>query len=100
MVSISQEAWDALYPKDEPVSDRKQETLLKKRRVVVLHQYYDCNTGCCGHIIEVNGEAGEFTFSHPYGEDFREWAEDLVREEYGEDHVKDLDWENCILSQD
>jgi hypothetical protein len=99
MVNINKEVWDALYSEDEPVSDKKQESLLKGR-IVVLHAYYGCDTGCCGHIFEVNGIPGEFTFSHPYGEDFREWAEDLVRQEYGEDHVKDLDWENCILSDD
>jgi hypothetical protein len=26
------------------------------------------------------------------------FAEGLVREEFGEEHVADLDWENCMVS--
>jgi hypothetical protein len=45
---------------------------------------------------------GEFQFSHPDKgiDDFRAWAEDLVRAEAGEDHVADLDWENCMVVDD
>jgi hypothetical protein len=72
------------------------------RKVTVLHAHYGCDTGCCGHIIEVNGRAASnFEFSHPaYDEDFRSWAEALVREQLGADHVADLDWENCTVSDD
>lgn len=70
-------------------------------RVLVLHSFYGCETGCCGHEIEVDGEAvGAFDFSHPYNQSRREFAEQLVRDELGEEHVKDLDWENCIVLDD
>jgi hypothetical protein len=70
--------------------------------VTVYHVSYGCDTGCCGHIVEMDGEEGgrEFHFGHPYGEDHRKYAEDLVREEFGEDHIADLDWENCLISDD
>jgi hypothetical protein len=32
--------------------------------------------------------------------DFREFAEGLIREHFGEEHVADLDWENCEISDD
>lgn len=44
-----------------------------------------------------------FEFSHPYSDDpaeIRKWAEDWIREELGEEHVKDLDWENCHIVDD
>ena len=70
-------------------------------RIVVLHSGYGCDTGCCGHIIEVNGEeVGGFNFDHPWDEDHRKWAEQLIRKEFGDEHVADLDWENCIVSED
>lgn len=63
-------------------------------KYVVLHRAYGCETGCCGHIIEVDDkQVGSFHFEHANG-DLREYAEDLVRKEFGEEHVKDLDWEN------
>lgn len=52
---------------------------VKVRRITVLHSYYGCDTGCCGHIIEVDGQQhGEFKFTHPCGEDFRKWAEGWI----------------------
>lgn len=71
-------------------------------RVVVLHGYYGCDTGCCGHWIEL-GEGDDkrerFRFGHPHGEDRLEWAKDLVRQEFGEEHVKDLDWDHCVIEE-
>lgn len=58
-----------------------------------------CDTGCCGHIVERDGEE-EFVFAHPYREDPRIFAEELIRDVYGEEHVKDLDWENCSIVED
>lgn len=71
-------------------------------KIVVLHSYYGCDTGCCGHVIEVDDDTmvDSFHFAHPNGEDPRSFAESLVREHFGEDHVKDLDWENCFISND
>lgn len=81
-------------------------------KVIVFHRGYGCETGCCGHAIEVDGEelAGSFTFSHPYGSynatmderdsAFRAFAEELIVDHLGADHVADLDWENCIVTDD
>lgn len=83
-----------------------------RRRVVVSHAGYGCDTGCCGHVIEVDDkEVGGFYFSHPWDAHMysdpaerdrylREWAEELVRSELGDDHVADLDWENCVIVDD
>jgi hypothetical protein len=79
-------------------------------KIIVYHTSYGCDTGCCGHIIGAyeterdldqveRGERGKFDSDHPYdGENPRVWAEQLVREEFGEEHVADLDWENCVVS--
>jgi hypothetical protein len=73
-------------------------------KVTVMHAYYDCDTGCCGHVIEVDGKCvGQFNFDHPYEEDdakIRQWAERFIRKEMGEQHVADLDWEHCEVSND
>ena len=73
------------------------------RRVVVYHRGHGCETGCCGHAIEVDedGKTDErFEFEHPRDEDPRAFAERLVRAALGEDHVADLDWENCTIVDD
>lgn len=75
--------------------------------VVVEHGMYGCDTGCCGHYIEIDGDEvpGSFHFDHPgYKDDFREWATEFAKEwvesKFGEDHAFDLDWENCRISDD
>lgn len=73
------------------------------RKIIVSHAFYGCETGCCGHVIQIDGEqVGSFNFGHPWtGEDdFREWAEELIAEELGPEHVKDLDWENSVVIDD
>lgn len=79
------------------------------RKVIVYHSYYGCDTGCCGHRVEIiNPDAervytgnGEFKFDHPdQGEDDVTFAIRLVTEEFGADHVEDLDWENCVIYDD
>lgn len=88
-------------------------------KVIVYHAYYGCDTGCCGHVVDVfnddvvarddfdpqwDGERRDFTFDHPrgnYGAAERlAWARKTVREELGEEHVADLAWERCIISDD
>lgn len=76
-------------------------------RVIVYHDRYGCETGCCGHTVEVEGAGSRFEFTHPYeaysltGDDrdqeLRRFAEELVRETFGEEHVADLDWDNCYV---
>jgi hypothetical protein len=75
-------------------------------KIIVYHSYYGCETGCCGHVMDIELDDGSvqegrhFQFIHPYGEDARKFAEDMVREEFGEEHVADLDWENCLINED
>jgi len=80
----------------------------KTIRVIVSHGGYGCDTGCCGHFVELEetGErVGGFDFSHPgYRDDFEQWArelaQDAVTERFGADHVADLDWENSRVLSD
>ena len=69
-------------------------------RVVVYHSGYGCDTGCCGHVVELDGERTDsFEFGHPEEGELREWAEELAKKEvystFGAAHVADLDWEHC-----
>ncbi len=69
-------------------------------RVIVLHRYFGCSSGCCGHAIEVDGEEKSFDFEHPYSRTNEEFIRELVTEKYGAEHVKDIDFENCVISDD
>jgi hypothetical protein len=82
-------------------------------KIIVGHSEYGCDTGCCGHVVNVEladgeiaplplgSEAWTFTFNHPlYDEDKRKWAEDLVRDSCGADHVRDLAWDECLVLDD
>ncbi len=85
-----------------------------KIKFIVTHDYYGCDTGCCGHRVEyfIDGvhKGGNFSFDHPSGWDFRlqkaiqesprEFAERMIREECGEEHVSSLNWEECIICED
>jgi len=75
-------------------------------RFVFYHSEYGCETGCCGHYFTVydapkgsvfeKGKGG-FEFSHPYAyPDAKEWAKDWIITEYGEEHCRDIDWENSL----
>jgi hypothetical protein len=69
-------------------------------RVTVYHSEYGCETGCCGHYVKIESDGKEkraFDFGHPYGDDPRKYAEELVRREYGDEHVKDLDWAHSYV---
>lgn len=71
-------------------------------KVFVQHEGYGCDTGCCGHVIHV-GDEEHFRFEHPYGvppEGFHAWAERLVAQEVGAEHVADLDWSLCVVLDD
>lgn len=73
-------------------------------KIIVYHRYHGCETGCCGHAVAIEHDDGRqeesFEFMHPYDEDPRAFAERLVVEEFGAEHVADLDWENCIIEED
>lgn len=75
-------------------------------KIVVVHGQYGCETGCCGHWIKIDGDVARdtetghmgFAFDHPNpGETPRAFAERVLREELGEAHVADLDFENCVI---
>lgn len=69
-------------------------------RVVVYHRGYGCDTGCCGHTVELEDGQERFMFDHPYHttETDLEFAKRLVREAFGEEHVADLDWESSLVT--
>ena len=90
-------------------------------RVVVLHGGYGCETGCCGHYVEVDGveRRDSFTFSHPFSDTVQEWqggklvsryvlsdeakrefAREFITDTLGAEHVADLDWENSRIIDD
>ena len=69
-----------------------------KYTVSVYHGYYGCETGCCGHIVEITDEDGkskkQFEFSHPYGDDAKQYAIDLAKS------VVSHQWPKCADSID
>jgi hypothetical protein len=74
--------------------------------VVVYHDFYGCETGCCGHRIAVNNNDSEFSFDHPYlynlitDDQTRKFIIKVVTEELGAEHVKDIDFDQCIVVDD
>jgi hypothetical protein len=70
-------------------------------KVVVYHGYYGCDTGCCGHVVTVDGKHEKFEFDHPWDEDHKEFAVELARSVLGRDvHFEDLDWDECLILDD
>jgi len=74
-------------------------------KIIVYHSGYGCESGCCGHVLEVDGQEilNQFDLcGHPDTKaEARQYAEDLIRRVLGEDHIKDLDWDSCkIISDD
>lgn len=71
-------------------------------KVIVYHRYYGCNTGCCGHAVQIDGneDTEEFEFEHPYDRTVEEFVRQIVTEAMGAAHVADIDWENCIVVKD
>lgn len=70
-------------------------------KVIVYHTGYGCDTGCCGHAVQTDEGFYKFSFDHPYRSDnLREYAEGLIAEVMGPEHVKDLDWENSWVVDD
>lgn len=50
----------------------------KAVRIRVYHDFYGCETGCCGHTVELTTEDDKeqrlFDFEHPCEEGVKEWA--------------------------
>jgi hypothetical protein len=69
-------------------------------KVRVFHAGYGCETGCCGHIVEIEDGRRHFEFSHPYGENpqafARELAEGIIRKEWPE-CIDSIDWETMTV---
>lgn len=73
---------------------------MAKKRIVVFHGMYGCETGCCGHVVEIAGSRDDFGFDHPeYGETDEAFARRLVTEKWGEEHCEDIDFEKCVIVQ-
>ncbi len=70
-------------------------------KVIVTHAFYGCDTGCCGHAIEIDDRRVDFSFSHFNLEEDKQELIDWVRKELtrelGPNHVADIDWENSII---
>jgi hypothetical protein len=65
-------------------------------RVRVLHSYYGCETGCCGHIVELDGKEyrGSFDFMHSDSiEDAKEYAKDYIASNHPS-CVDSIDWDS------
>ncbi len=71
------------------------------KRIVVYHDTYGCDTGCCGHVVNL-GDNDKFTFDHPDTQDEtnRDFVERIVTEQWGEAHVADIDWDAVIVVND
>ncbi len=72
-------------------------------KIFITHAWYGCESGCCGHIIEVDSdgfvtEQGGFVFSHAEDKaSVKKWAEEIISDYLGPEHVKDLDWDRCQI---
>lgn len=80
-------------------------------RIIVYHTSCGPDTDCCGHWVGVpDGNTydpasgrGRFEFAHPDSnseQDRLEFARELVRAQFGDEHVADLDWENSQVVND
>ena len=74
-------------------------------RAIVFHGSYGCESGCCGHIVELEDEQGNtlehtFEMDHPYEEDRATFIRRIVTEAFGEEHVADIAWDDCIVVDD
>ena len=68
-------------------------------RVIVYHGSFGCDTGCCGHYVQMGGEE-EFKFDHPsYRGDRKDFVKKLVTDTFGAEHVTDIDWDNVIVEE-
>lgn len=71
-------------------------------KIRVYHSYYGCETGCCGHIVELEEKPAKFEFTHPYGEDklifARELAESVIKENYPE-CLDSIDWDSLTIDE-
>jgi hypothetical protein len=70
-------------------------------KIIVVHEGYGCDTGCCGHVVRVDGKrVGDFDFGHPYNRPTPDFVRELVTRTLGAEHVKDIDWDHCVVVED
>jgi len=67
--------------------------------VRVYHGLYGCETGCCGHWVEIPGVADPvFTWGHQERENAITFAREHLREALAEcDNPTALDWEHAEI---
>lgn len=77
----------------------------ESERAVVIHDFYGCDTGCCGHTIVIYRGTTEvrrkFEFDHPGREGSEQFARDFVAQynaKMGSAAV--LDYSACEISDD
>jgi hypothetical protein len=78
-----------------------------KITVRVYHSYFGCDTGCCGHRVELtvddkSMDVGNFEFGHPYNEDLKEWATALAKEEIQRECpecLESIDWDTIDFQE-
>lgn len=89
------------------VSEMNPISTVAKAIIHVKHDWYGCETGCCGHSIKVEAplevpdtalpktyfseqpmrEFTRFFFDHPYDESPEKFAESLVEQAIRNDHI-------------
>lgn len=72
-------------------------------KVRVYHSYYGCETGCCGHVLELEGEqVGQFDFFHRYeGLSKEEVIEEVKTEikKYHPECLDSIDWDSIEIEE-
>lgn len=85
-------------PEEEGAQDQNKGGLRRAIKVRVYHSYYGCESGCCGHIIELDNGKSQFEFTHPYDEhdlnNLKNWARELA------EGVIASRWPECLDSID
>lgn len=75
-------------------------------KAYVHHDFYGCDTGCCGHRVVGEDNNGtirfsEFDFTHPHDDppDIEAFVKDLVSNHLDLDNIT-IDWGRCEVSDD
>jgi hypothetical protein len=68
----------------------------------IVHDYYGCDTGCCGHRAYLCNEDDEiideqFTFAHPYGISTEEFISSWLKSIWCKIRI---DWTKCETSNE
>lgn len=78
-----------------------------KLKVRVYHSTYGCETGCCGHVLEIKDgktsfQVGGFDFMHSYQGLSREEAIELAKEEIKKhfpECLDSIDWDSFEIDK-